>query len=294
MNILPIPAALVDVPVAGRPVSKETVASLTESIKEIGLINPITVIRAKIFRSGGECDGFRLVCGRHRFTAICSLGWDDVQASVIDSGESLRAELIEIDENLSRAELSPAQRAASIARRKEIWEVMHPGELSDKLSDKGPGRPVSFSTDTEDKTGEQQRDTRRHLARADALGPDLHAVVGTSLDKGVELDALAKLPPSERKDLIEQAQAGKPVSARKREEKNGTAAFFPAWCLDKLGEIADRFESDANCGVDEAVDKLVKLVDWNDRAYVARLREVAKFYAAIASVADVAEAKAAA
>ena len=40
---------------------------------------------------------------------------------------------------------------------------------------------------------------RRAAARGEALGDDLGAVTGTSLDKGVELDALAKLPKDERK-----------------------------------------------------------------------------------------------
>lgn len=43
-------------------------------------------------------------------------------------------------------------------------------------------------------SGESKRDVNRHLARAEALGDDLPRVTGTSLDKGVELDALAKLP----------------------------------------------------------------------------------------------------
>jgi hypothetical protein len=60
--------------------------------------------------------------------------------------------------------------------------VLHP--LSDNLSDNarvsrrgvhGEGRPVSFATDTREKTGEDDRRTREHLARAEALGPDIHA-----------------------------------------------------------------------------------------------------------------------
>ena len=54
----------------------------------------------------------------------------------------------------------------------------------------------------------------QHLARAEALGDDLPRVTGTSLDKGVELDALAKLPEADRAELIERAQAGEKVSAR--------------------------------------------------------------------------------
>lgn len=51
------------------------------------------------------------------------------------------------------------------------------------------------------------RDVQRHLARADALGDDLTAVAGTSLDKGVELDALKAMPPEQRAPLIARAQA---------------------------------------------------------------------------------------
>ena len=103
--------------------------------------------------------------------------------------------------------------------------MLHP--LSDNLSDNarvsrrgvhGEGRPVSFATDTREKTGEDDRRTREHLARAEALGPDIHAVVGTSLDKGVELDALVKMKPEERRDLVRRAQAGEQVSAKHHNE----------------------------------------------------------------------------
>ena len=41
--------------------------------------------------------------------------------------------------------------------------------------------------------------------RAEALGDDIDRLVGTSLDKGVELDALKAMPEPERKELIERA-----------------------------------------------------------------------------------------
>ena len=47
------------------------------------------------------------------------------------------------------------------------------------------------------------RSVQRHIARAEAIGDDLERVTGTSLDKGVELDALAKLPEPERPLLVE-------------------------------------------------------------------------------------------
>jgi ParB family chromosome partitioning protein len=47
-----------------------------------------------------------------------------------------------------------------------------------------------------------------------AFGGEPASVTGTSLDKGVELDALAKLPKDERKGLIDRAKAGERVTAR--------------------------------------------------------------------------------
>lgn len=125
---------------------------------------------------------------------------------------SLEAELVEIDENLIRAELTPAQRAASIARRREIWGALHPNS-GQSLPENARGRPREFAGDTESSTGEAKRTVNLHLSRADALGPDLKAVIGTSLDKGVELDALKDMEPEARRPLIEAAQR-MPSSAR--------------------------------------------------------------------------------
>lgn len=90
---------------------------------------------------------------------------------------------MEIDENLQRAELSPAQRAATIARRKEVWEALHPEETRRNPAGLGGRGNLGFAGDVERVTGEDQRRTREHLRRAESLGPDLHAVIGTSLDE---------------------------------------------------------------------------------------------------------------
>ena len=118
------------------------------------------------------------------------------------SCKHLGAELLEIDENLCRSELTASQRAQAIKRRKAIWEALHPGETGGKnlptcLSDGrkgGPQHEQGFAAETAAVSGESKRAINQHLARAEALGDDLPRVTGTSLDKGVELDALAKLP----------------------------------------------------------------------------------------------------
>jgi hypothetical protein len=75
---------------------------------------------------------------------------------------------------------------------------------------------LSFATATAKATGVDKRKIERAAARGEALGDDLSAVAGTSLDKGVELDALAKMPAGEREEVIARAKAGEKVSARKR------------------------------------------------------------------------------
>jgi hypothetical protein len=61
------------------------------------------------------------------------------------------------------------------------------------------------------------RRTGRNKPCASFIGeatPDIDRVSGTSLDKGVELDALAKMAEPEREALISKAQSGETMSAR--------------------------------------------------------------------------------
>ena len=86
-------------------------------------------------------------------------------------------------------------------------------------------------------TGESKRAINLNLARAEAIGDDLERVTGTSLDKGVELDALAKLPEPERKELIDRAEAGEQVSARPVQPKQ--APLHERLC-DAINESVER------------------------------------------------------
>lgn len=92
---------------------------------------------------------------------------------------------------------------AQIPKETEVGEVFPP-QFAGQL---GGARPQtkSFASETAAITGESKRSINQHLARAEALGDDIDRLVGTSLDKGVEADALIKLPEPERKELIERA-----------------------------------------------------------------------------------------
>lgn len=276
-----------------RPLVTADVDKLAASIAQVGLIQPITVREVAMMQGPLAGSGYQIVAGHHRVAACRALGWTEVDAIVVTAASHLNAELLEIDENLCRSELTASQRAQAIKRRKAIWEALHPGGKLE-VGQIGPpqdvahggARPqrVEFANDTAKVTGESKRDVNRHLARAEALGDDLPRVTGTSLDKGVELDALAKLPEADRAELIERAQAGEKVSARDAAPAAPTPkpvpaapALTPSMCLQMalLHGIERMLESAGVSCVDDLVDAINSLPD-NEREHLAeQLRDVA-------------------
>jgi hypothetical protein len=85
----------------------------------------------------------------------------------------------------------------AIFRRKAIYEELHPETKAGTAgaTTRWGGKDdatANFAAATADATGKAERTVRLAAARGEALGDDLAAVTGTSLDKGVELDALAR------------------------------------------------------------------------------------------------------
>lgn len=197
------------------------VKSIAESIADVGLMNPPGVcIRNDFVMDDGEiCDAVPvLIYGHHRLLALKSMGNVTTDCIVYDV-DDLHAELMEIDENLARSELTAAEESAYILRRKAIWEEINSGgknlpTRSEKLSTLGPQHHKQFASEIAEITGESKRGVNQKIARARELGDDIGRIVGTSLDKGVEMDALIKLPKEQRSSLIEKAASGETVSAR--------------------------------------------------------------------------------
>lgn len=193
----------------------ENVSVLAESMATNGLLQPIVVRPA-------DGIGFYLIAGRHRFEAARSLGWESIRCLILTGIAADKAMLVEIDENLCRADLSKAERALLTAKRKELYERENPETRHGAV---GKHRPKSqsrqngdsderFTKDTATKTGKPERTIQRDAARGEAIGDSLTKIVGTSLDEGKELDALALLPESKREELIARAASGEKVSAK--------------------------------------------------------------------------------
>ena len=262
-----IPVALCRASPTARPIKTGHVLVLAESIKEIGLRQPINV---RVIEDGYEIRG-----GGHRHAAFVMLGRETIPAIVSDDND-LRAELAEIDENLIRNEYSPAEREIAIARRKAIYEALHP---ETKLGASGKGRPKvrqvgeakppaeRFTKATAEATGQSERTVQRSVSRVESIGAEtLHRVIGTALDKGEEIDALGKLSPAKREEVIAKVEAGEKVSAthavkqeRRKEREEELADKITALPTKRYGVIlADpewRFETySRETGMDRAAD----------------------------------------
>jgi ParB family transcriptional regulator, chromosome partitioning protein len=195
-----------------RALNLGVVDSLVSSMKEVGLINPITIRP----REGGM--GYYLVAGRHRLEGAKKLKWESIPCIVLEGITADEAELREIDENLIRANLSPAEEAAHHERRQALHEKRHPETKrgGDRKSAKSKRQNVDskgYAADTANKIGKTRKTVERAVRRGKKI-PDVASLAGTSLDKGAELDALAKMSPEQQSELIKKASAGEKVSAR--------------------------------------------------------------------------------
>jgi N6-adenosine-specific RNA methylase IME4 len=197
-----------------RALRPEVVEQLEESMRARGLLQPIVVRPI----NGG---GYFLVAGLHRLEAARKLKWEGIEARVLEGVDLDQAQLAEIDENLVRAELGPAERAMHVAKKKEIEERLHPEKKhgGDRKSSSRKNRDLNrFTKETAKATRQSERMVQLDAARGKHVKV-LAQVAGTSLDKGVELDALAQLPETTQRELARQAQAGENVSAKTQVKK---------------------------------------------------------------------------
>jgi len=205
-----------------RGLNKAHVAALALSIKEVGLLNPITVYPRQIIRNGQQVDGYGLIAGAHRLEACMSLGMQEVPAVVVDLSEQARI-IAECDENLCGSNLSPSEVAIFTAKRKAAYEALHPETRA--TSDGGGGRnndtrrklcdesvAPRFTADTATKTGKSERKVQLDAERGEKLSEDaLRLIRGTRLDTGVFLDRVKKIKLDNQADFVRRELADKPT-----------------------------------------------------------------------------------
>jgi len=211
---IPIAEIIVDEEKHRQPDS-EAVNELADSMKRIGLMNPINITGAK-----------HLLAGRHRLEAAKKLSWAQIPAHIMELDE-LDAELAQIDENLIRYGYTVLERGEKLKRRKEIYEIQHPetkagvagAHASNKAQNKASDASdtMSFASDTARKTGKNKRTIEREVQIATQLDEGVKKeIADTSLaDSKKELLVLARQDKKTQKKILKKLKEKKAKNVRK-------------------------------------------------------------------------------
>ncbi len=201
-----------------REVDPEKVAELAQSMAGIGQFTPIVVWRKN------PAGKYILIAGAHRVAAAKQSGL--TLSAVPFDGTPDEARILEIDENLYRAELTPYDQASFLAERRTIFERINGkvrpgrrgrGELGTNLSSK----QTSFFDDITEKFGLPKKTVTRALRRHAAIAPEVWAQLrGHPVTKTAsELDKLLKQHETVQRRIVRMLlQADRPA-------KNVTAAL---------------------------------------------------------------------
>lgn len=193
-----IPVDEIQIKEGRRELNADHVRELVDSIRDLGLLNSITVDKHHT-----------LIAGLHRLEAIKLLEWQSVECTV-SSLEGLKAELAEIDENFVRNDLSTLEYSEMLLRRKEIYEMLHPETKhgGDRKSEEIKTTKCrfdstkSFVQDTAEKLGVVPRTVERQIQTAKNLTPETKEIIkdtDTKITKRTALK-LSRLEPKQQKE----------------------------------------------------------------------------------------------
>jgi ParB-like chromosome segregation protein Spo0J len=211
------------VPRDRRALQPDKVADLAQSMKVLGLLSPVGVrwVRKEIILPNALTvkGAYHLVYGLHRLAAARQLGWQEIPCQILFSstaavenpyalnleGSDRHAWMIEIAENLHRAELTALERSEHIAAWIKLIEEDPQGsgeaeEASGGLDKKASGRPKGGRSAAARKIGISEADARRS-ERIAALPDKAKAEA-----KGLGLD-------NNQVALLKATRAGDPVNA---------------------------------------------------------------------------------
>ncbi|MCL2349443.1 MAG: ParB N-terminal domain-containing protein [Planctomycetaceae bacterium] len=207
-----IPLENILVSASRREIEPAKVHELAESIREIGLLNPVTITR--------EC---QLVAGAHRLEACRQIGWEEIACTFLE-GDSLHLELAEIDENLIRNDLDAISIGELAIRRDEILGTLglrakpH-GDGSNQYKSKGAkGAPLLKTTqDIANEIGISKRSLKENKQLAKNLVPEAKEVVRKEDIPKKDALKLARMEPERQKVVANRIQSGEAKSVKEAE-----------------------------------------------------------------------------
>jgi ParB family chromosome partitioning protein len=208
-----------------RPVSRAGVEALKASFRDLGVIkDPIHIRQIK------KTGALVLMAGGHRLTAARELRdeglaqYGTMTVTAWRCSDSF-AQLMEIDDNLAGADLSPLDTAVFLARRKEVYEALHPeakaqvgaGLVAKRWDTADTMSVVSFAEAVSQQMGISDRHVRRLVRAGLTLGAkevrDLRAAPRpVALADLMELSKITAV--DERCDVVELMARGEAKGAK--------------------------------------------------------------------------------
>ena len=191
-----------------RSVDEVNVRELADSIREVGLLNPITVTTNN-----------RLVAGAHRLEACRLLGWTEVECTRLE-GSDLLLQLAEIDENLIRNELDPISIGELAIKRDEILESLgQRATLGQGRPSKNsaPGAPLKTTAAMAQEIGLSKRSLQENKQLAKNLVPEAKEIVrDTNVSKKDALK-IARMEPERQAEIASRIKDGKAKTVKEAE-----------------------------------------------------------------------------
>lgn len=220
---LPLSDIEVDAENRLRPVSEVGVQSLIASIEELGVIKDAIHVRKKRRASG---ESLVLMAGGHRLEAAKRLGWESIPARIWADVTDDFAKLMEIDDNLSGADLSNLELSVFLAERKRVYERLHPevkaGVAGGKARQGSATEIISFAESVAEKRELSARHIRNFIQIGNALSSREVGELAAAKEplKLKDLMALAKIgEPIVRADIVGRLSSGEVKSVTEALEK---------------------------------------------------------------------------
>lgn len=136
---------------------------LTESIKKNGLIHPIAINK-----------NYELLAGERRLRVCKSLGWDRIEAHMLDTESEEQDLAIEMDENNTRRNFTGSELAEGLRRQMEIESEKAKERMADPMQTFAEGQKGTARDKAAEQfgiSGEQARKTLYVADNADLLDP---------------------------------------------------------------------------------------------------------------------------
>ena len=200
-------------PFEGHPfkvLDDETMAETVESIKQVGIANPLIV------RPDPD-GGYEIISGHRRHHAAGLAGLDSLPVIVRDLDDDA-AVIMMVDSNIQRETILPSERA--FAYKMKMDAIRHQGARSDLTSDQ-VGPKLTAAEKVAMDAGDSQTQVKRFV-RLTNLIPEIRDMVDTkqiAFNPAVELSYLKPEEQREFLDAMDYAQAAPSLSQAQRIKK---------------------------------------------------------------------------